>query len=103
VLLGVADGDVAQYEAVGAIGADADILDGTGRSMIARGHPPGVDHHIVGAHARSFDLQVAANAGSAAGNPVSIGQRRLRILSTDRPANHGDQILVVGAVDLVGV
>ena len=48
VLGGVADLDVAQHEAVGAVGADADVLGRPDRRAVARLDAPGVDRDVVG-------------------------------------------------------
>ena len=97
VLLGVADGHVAQHEAIGAVGADPHVLDGVGRGAVARLHPPGVDDDVVGAHARALELEVAAQAGPVVGDAVAVVERRLRRRRPGLAADDRDQLLVVGA------
>ena len=72
---------VADVEAVGAVGPNAHVL------ALKPLEAARVDHHVLGPAARALDLDVAANAGVAVGiAPV-----------------HGDQVLVVGAAHLVRV
>ena len=66
--------------------------------------PASIDD-VVGADARALDLQVAADARPEVGDPVAVLERRVagRIAGAGRAAQHRDQVLVVGAVELVRV
>ncbi len=82
----------------------ATSLTGPDRPAVAGRDPPGVDDHVVGAHARALDLEVAADAAAEVGDPAPVLERRLRVgARPDGPSDHRDQVLVVGAVELVGV
>ena len=60
-----------------------------------------VDHDVVGRDARPLDLEVAANARPEVGDPVPVLERRVRRVGVARlAAQHRDQVLVVGAVEL---
>jgi len=107
VVLGrVSDGELPEHEPVGAVDVDADVL------LVARGRRAavagrriaGLDDDVVGADARALDLQVAADARAEVGDPVAVLERRVGVLAGPLAApDHGDQVRVVGAVDLVGV
>jgi hypothetical protein len=106
VLGGVPDRQVAQDEAVGAVGEHPDVLLVTcrGRTAVAAGGVARLDHDVVGAHAGALELEVAADARPRARYSVAVLARRVRHLAlADPAADHGDEVRVVGAVDLVGV
>jgi len=75
VLTGVAHGHVAQDEPVGAVGADAHVLDRADRPVVGGLDAAGVDDHVVGAGSRALDLEVAADARAPVGYAVAILQR----------------------------
>ena len=104
MLVHVPHGHVAKHEPVGPVGPDAHVLVALGGTLVARGHPAGVDHHVVRADSRALDLEVAADARPEVGDPVPVLQRRLRVRSRpERTAHHRDQVLIVRALELVGV
>ena len=76
------------------------IAGGTAVAGLAT-RPASIDD-VVGAHARALDLEVAADAAAEVGDPVAVPARRLAERFPARPAaHHRDQVLVVGAVELV--
>ena len=104
VLLGVTHLDVVEDEAVGSVGPDADVLDGSDRRPVAGGGVAGVDRHRVGRSARALDLKVAADAWPRIRDhvPVDTGWLRHRRVR-QRPSQDRDQVLIVRALDLVCV
>ena len=78
MLGGVAEGHVAQHEAVRAVDLEDDVLDGVRRPAVSGGDVAGVDDDVVGADARALELDVAADAGPDVGDPVAVVERRLR-------------------------
>src|SRR5918998_4966821 len=74
VLLGVAHLDVLEDEAVGAVGADGDVLLGADavRAAVALRGVTGLDDHVVGVDAGALDLHVAADARALVGDAVAV-------------------------------
>src|SRR3954447_26773768 len=100
----MADLDVVEDESVSSVGADADVLHGSIRGAVARGGVARVDRDGVGRRAGALDLKVAADTGAGVRNDVPVDPWRLRDRCTGQLApEHGDQVLVVRAVPLVGV
>ena len=62
-----------------------------------------VEDHVLGLRAGALDLQVAAHAGAEllSRDPLAVRERRLRRVADHRAPLHVDQVLVVGAGDLV--
>lgn len=107
VLIDVADLEVVESEAVSPVNPDPDVLGvvglhGPGGALIAQRRIAALNDDVVGAHTRPLDLQVAADAWPRVRDPVAVDGRRLRDLDVCyRPADHRDQVLVVGAGGLV--
>src|SRR5918998_146034 len=89
VLLGVAHLEVLEDEAVGAVGADRDVLRGADavRAAVALRRVAGLEDHVVRVDARALDLEVAPDARPLVRDPVPVlpgRNRRLRV--ADRAA-----------------
>ena len=105
VLGGMGRGDVLDHRAVGAVHADADLLQRVGRAAQLRLRVLGeVDHHVLGLRARALDLDVAADAGALVRDaPAVLTRRERNRLVRERASLEVDQVLVVRAVHLVPV
>jgi hypothetical protein len=102
-----ADGEVVGDEAVGAVGAQHNVLVQRERARLGRVRlvvGGAVDDHVGGRDAAALDLEVAAHAGSLVRDALAARERRAR----GRGVRHltaldVDEVLVVGAGDLVAV
>src|SRR5215211_6218961 len=104
VLAGMADGDVPQDEAVGAVRADADVLVVPDGPVISGGDATRVHDHGIRTWSGALQLHVAANARPEVRDPVPVDARLLGIAApAGPPANDRHQVLGVGAVVLVRV
>jgi hypothetical protein len=94
---------VADDEPVGAVGADAHLLQRLGRPAQLRVGVLGqVDDRVLRLGAASVDLEVAADAPAVVRDPVPVLPRRVRRRCLrERAALDVDQVLVVRAVHLV--
>ena len=106
VLLRAAREEVAPDEAIGAVDAQNDVL---GVAAGLRRRPRAlivgarVEDHVLGLRAGALDLQVAPHAGAELlrRDPLAVRERRLWRVAHHRAPLHVDQVLVVGAGDLV--
>ena len=106
VLLRPAHEEVAPDEAVGAVHTQDDVL---GVAAGLRRRPRAlivgarVEDHVLGLRAGALDLQVAphARAELLSRDALAVRERRLWRVTDHRAPLHVDQVLVVGAGDLV--
>ncbi len=104
VLTSMPDRHVAQHEPVGAVDEDADVLAvaDRGRATVTGARVTGLDDDVVGTDARALELQVAADAGTGVRDAVPVDERRVgHRVGAHVPADHRDQVGVIGAVELV--